>query len=215
MFKNNELGPVVGQIDDNQIRANQLERKGYSWGNGYNTPSDGANTNADQHPVRRLTATANRIIIFWSRSGSTKLLASQIADQTGADVLEITLRDPYPANYQKTLHRANRERLTNRPPKLNMNLPDLSQYSTVYLGFQTWAMTMSQPMKAFLLEYGNQLTGKKIVPFLTEGGYGAGDSIQLVQEYTGSTHVTRPLIIDGNRVDEDEHDLKEWLNQVE
>lgn len=215
MFKQNQLGPVVGHIDDNQIRANQLQRKGYSWGNGYNTPSDGADTNADQQPVRRLTPTAKSIIIFWSRSGSTKLLASQIAERTGADILEITLRDPYPANYQRTLHRANRERLTNRPPKLNLDLPDLSQYDTVYLGFQTWAMTMSQPMKAFLLAYGNQLTDKKIVPFLTEGGYGAGDSIQLVEEYTGSTQVTRPIVVDGNRVDEDAHSLDAWLRQVD
>lgn len=214
MFNKNSLGPVVGSLDGNQIRANQLQRKGFSWENGYNTPSDGQDTNAGQQPVSHLTADAKSIIIFWSRSGSTKLLASQIAAKTGADVFEITLRDPYSGNYQKTLRRANRERLTNRPPKLNMALPDLSQYDTVYLGFQTWAMTMSQPMQAFLQNYGGQLTRKRIVPFLTEGGYGAGDSVQLVREYTGATNVTRPFVVDGNRVDTDEHQLDRWLGRL-
>lgn len=209
-----QLGPVVGKIGNNEIRANQLQRKGLTWGNGANTPSDGHDTNEGQKPVRILTPDATSIVIFWSRSGSTKLLASQIAERTGADVLEITLQTPYPANYQQTLHRANRERLTNRPPKLAMQVPDLSQYHRVYLGFQTWAMTMSQPMKAFLLNYGKQLSDKELAPFLTEGGYGAGDSIGLLQEFTGATKITAPLVIDGNQVDHDQHQVRRWLDRV-
>lgn len=171
--------------------------------------------NEGQQPVRILTPDATNIVIFWSRSGSTRLLASQIAEQTGADVFEITLQTTYPANYQRTLHRANRERLTNQSPKLAMQVPALSQYRRVYLGFQTWAMTMSQPMKAFLLDYGNQLTDKELAPFLTEGGYGTGDSISLLQEFTGATKIAAPLVVDGNQVDHDQHQVRRWLDRVD
>lgn len=171
-----DLGSIVGQINGEDIRANQLERRGYDWENGYGTPSDG-------QPVRKLTKDAKSIIIFWSCSGSTKLLASKIARETDADILEITLRNPYPANYRKTLNRANRERIQNDSPELEMQLPDLSQYDTIYLGCQTWAMTLSQPMRAFLLEYGGEFSNKKIAPFLSEGGYGSGDSTELIREF--------------------------------
>lgn len=178
-----DLGSVVGQINGEDIRANQLGRHGYDWENGYVTPSDGQDTNRDGQPVRKLTKDAKSIIIFWSRSGSTKLLASKIARETGADILEITLRNPYPANYRKTLNRANRERIQNDSPELEMQLPDLSQYDTIYLGCQTWAITLSQPMRAFLLEYGGEFSNKKIAPFLSEGGYGSGDSTELIREF--------------------------------
>lgn len=178
-----DLGSVVGQIIDEDIRANQLERRGYDWENGYGTPSDGQDTNRDGQPVRKLTKDAKSIIIFWSCSGSTKLLASKIARETDTDILEITLRNPYPANYRKTLSRANRERIQNDPPELKMQLPDLSQYDTIYLGYQTWAMTLSQPMKAFLLEYGGEFSNKEIAQFLSEGGYGSGDSTELIREF--------------------------------
>ena len=171
-----DLGPVVGQINGEDIRANQLERRGYDWENGYGTPSDG-------QPVKKLTKDAKSIIIFWSRSGSTKLLASKIARETGTDILEITLRNPYPANYRKTLNRANCERIQNDSPELEMQLPDLSQYDTIYLGYQTWAMTLSQPMRAFLLEYGGEFSNKEITPFPSEGGYGSGDSTELIREF--------------------------------
>ena len=36
-----DLGSVVGQINGEDIRANQLESRGYDWENGYVTPSDG------------------------------------------------------------------------------------------------------------------------------------------------------------------------------
>lgn len=54
----------------------------------------------------------------------------------------------YPANYRKTLNCANCERIQNDLPKLEM----LSKYDTIYLGYQTWTMTLRQPMRAFLLE---------------------------------------------------------------
>ena len=64
-----------------------------------------------------------------------------------------------------------------------MQLPDLSQYDTIYLGYQTWAMTLRQPMKAFLLEYGGEFSNKEIAPFLSEGVYGSGDSTELIREF--------------------------------
>lgn len=211
-----DLGPVVGKINGQDIRANQLQRRGYDWENGYGTPSDGQDTNRDGQPARKLTWDAKSIIIFWSRSGSTKLLASKIARETGADILEITLKTPYPANYRKTLNRANRERISNNPPELEMQLPDLSQYDTVYLGYQTWAMTLSQPMKAFLLQYGGEFSNKKMALFLSEGGYGTGDSTELVRELIaqeGGANNTYPpaLVVDGNRVDESDSEVKSWL----
>ncbi|GAA2867403.1 flavodoxin family protein [Lactobacillus intestinalis] len=67
---------------------------------------------------------------------------------------------------------ANRERIQNDPPERVMVLPDLSQHDLVCLGYQTWTMILSQPMRAFLLQYGSQFSNKKIAPFLSEGGYG-------------------------------------------
>lgn len=214
-----DLGPVVGQINGEDIHANQLERRGYDWENGYGTPSDGKDTNRDGQPVRKLTKDAKSIIIFWSRSGSTKLLASKIARETGVDILEITLKTLYPANYRKTLSRANRERIQDAPPELAMQLPDLSQYDTIYLGYQTWAMTLSQPMKAFLLQYGGEFSNKKIAPFLSEGGYGTGDSIELIREIIAqnggkNNTYTSALVVDGNRVDESDAEVKRWLKNI-
>lgn len=219
MNKQSNLGPVVGQLAGTDIYANQLQRKNSGWGGGKYTPSDGQDTNRAQPPVRKLTPTAKSIVIYWSRSGSTELLASKLVAATDSDVLEITLAQPYPADYMQTLDRANFERESNTPPELQLRLPDLSQYETVYLGFQTWAMTLSQPMKAFLTDFGDALAGKKVAPFETEGGYGSGESIRVIQNILrtkgiGKVSLTVPLVIDGNRVDEADGEVAAWLTRI-
>lgn len=94
-----------------------------------------------------------------------------------------------------------------------MQLPDLSQYDTIYLGYQTWAMN------AFLLEYGGEFSNKEIAPFLSEGGYGSGDSTELIREFIArdggkNNTYTSALVVDGNRVDESDVEVKRWLKTI-
>lgn len=193
------------KIDGQPIKAPQLIKSNSEWQNGYGTKSDGQDTNSQNQPTRKLTKDANSIIIYFSRSGSTELLASKVAQRTNSDILEIVVRDSYSGNYQSTLSRANSERENQDYPELNMQLPDLRQYDTVYLGYPIWAMTLSHPMTAFLTTYGSQLSGKQIAPFMTEGGYGQGDSVERIQailrdQGARNNSFTKALVVDGNRL---------------
>lgn len=210
------LGPILGHIAGKPVQANQVTRKGARWDSGRMTPSDGQDTTS-QGVARRITEKAHQIVIYWSRSGATELLASKIANLTNSDVCQITLTNPYPADYLETRTRANRERDTGLTPDLNMQLPDLTQYETVYLGFQTWAMTLSEPLKAFLQAYGNELSGKRIMPFETNGGYGIGNCLDVMSQLlqiSGATNYTieRPLTIAGNQVDVADTAVREWCD---
>lgn len=111
--------------------------------------SDGADTNADVEPVRILTEDASSIIIYFSRSGNTENVAQQIESFTGADVLELQVEDPYPSDYEETVDRANEERESGDFPALATQIPDLSQYDTVFLGHPIWGMTIANPIALF------------------------------------------------------------------
>lgn len=207
---------IAGQAID----ATQLGRSDSEWRNGYGMPSDGKDTKSKNQPTRKLTKDAKSLIIYFSRSGSTELLASKIAQETQADILEIVVKDPYSGNYQKTLSRANSERENQNYPELDMTVPDLKQYQTIYLGYPIWAMTLSHPLTAFLKTYGARLSGKKIAPFMTEGGYGQGDSVQrireILQEQGASVEtITKALVVDGNKVDRADKRVDKWVKQVQ
>ncbi len=198
----------------------QLGKPDSAWQNGSGTPSDGKDTNAQRRPTRQLTNSAKQIIIYFSRSGSTEMLADKIAADTGADMLEIVVRDTYSGNYQKTLARANAERESDDYPALNMDVPDLSQYDTVYLGYPIWAMTLAHPMTAFLTEYGDRLGAKKIAPFMSQGGYGQGDSVNRIENILKSDGasnniMTSALVIDGNKINKVDEQVENWVKRVQ
>lgn len=206
-------------IDGQIIKAFQLGRSNGEWRNGYGMQSDGKDTNSSNQPTRKLTKVAKSIIIYFSRSGSTELLAGKLAKLTGADILEIVVKDSYPGDYQKTLSRANFERETETYPELDMTLPNLDQYQTVYLGYPIWAMTLSHPMTSFLNTYGSHLSNKRIVPFMSEGGYGQGDSVQRIkailsqQGAQGNTYDSA-LVVDGNKVDHADRQIDSWFRRL-
>jgi len=209
-----------GEIDGQPIMAYQLGKSAGEWRHGAGTMSDNQDTNSQNQPTRRLTKTAKSLIIYFSRSGSTELLASKLAQQTHADLLEIVVKHHYSANYQQTLSRANAERESADFPTLNMQVPDLSQYDTVYLGYPIWAMTLSHPMTAFLEAYGNQLTHKQLAPFMTEGGYGQGDSVERIKailkaDGAQANRFTSALVVDGNKVDHADQRVATWVAQVQ
>ena len=104
---------------------------------GRGAKSDGQDTNKNEAPMRRLTEDTDSLIIYFSRSGNTENLVKIIQRQTNADVLELTITNPYPENYEETVNRANQEREDEEFPEVNTEIPDLSQYDQVYLGYQT------------------------------------------------------------------------------
>lgn len=210
---------VSDKIYGQSIIAYQLGKSERAWQNGYGTVSDGNDTNSQNKPTRKLTKNAESLIIYFSRSGSTELLASKIAKENDADLLEIVVKDPYSGNYKKTLSRANSERENEDYPSLDMQVPDLSQYQTIYLGYPIWAMTLSHPMTEFLMTYGEYLANKKIAPFMTEGGYGQGNSVDRIKEILNSqgargNRYTRSLVVDGNKVDQSDARVKNWVTKV-
>lgn len=210
---------IKDKIAGQPIVAPQLGMPAVQWRNGYGVVSDGQDTNSQNKPTRQLTRDAKEIIIYFSRSGSTELLAAKLAKLTGADILEIVVDKPYSGNYHRTLSRANNERLNADYPELRMLLPDLSQYRRVYLGFPIWAMTLAHPMSSFLLEYGIALSHKQLVPFMSEGGYGQGSSVQKIAQLLRQQGVSadlyrRPLVVDGNKVDRADYQIERWLKNL-
>jgi Flavodoxins len=64
------------------INATQLNKANSEWQNGYGTQSDGMDTNSNNEPAYRITRSAKSIVIYFSRSGSTELVATKIAQET-------------------------------------------------------------------------------------------------------------------------------------
>ncbi|MBQ6504215.1 MAG: hypothetical protein IJI57_09925 [Flexilinea sp.] len=173
--------------------------------------------------------TSDILVIYFSRTGeqytvgvidkgNTSIVADMIADATGADMFEVLPEeDYYPYTYNALTDVALKEqREKARPAYQKENLPDLTQYSTVFIGAPVW--WGDWPMIMYTFFENEDLSGKKLIPFTTHEGSGlSGFDKKLASAVPGSD-VLDGLAIRGNdcqnRRDNVRTAVNEWLSKL-
>lgn len=119
------------------------------------------------------------LVVFYTRTGNTRVIANQIRRARSADLFEIQTGDAYPEDYEETVAQATREREASFAPPLVATVPQMESYRTVFLGFPIWGMDAPSPVRSFLSTH--DLSEKNLVPFITHGGYGLGQSMATIE----------------------------------
>ena len=115
------------------------------------------------------------LVLYYSLTGNTKVVAEKMANRLGADIEEIVCVDPYDTNFQACIQRCMQEREQGVIPDIQPVKADLSQYDIIFIGYPVWFGTYAPPIAKFLLN--EDLCCKKIVPFCTFGSGGLESSI--------------------------------------
>ena len=165
------------------------------------------------------------LIVYLSRTNNTKAVAEMIQKNVGGRLVAIELEKPYPENYQMTVAQVANENETGYLPPLKTKIDSIQKYDVVFVGFPTWGMKLPPPMKSFLKQY--DLSGKTVIPFNTNGGYGIGSTFETVKElcpkskvlegYTtrgGSERDGQLLMIKKDKAKQTETDVKKWLQKL-
>ena len=165
------------------------------------------------------------LIVYLSRTNNTKAIAEIIHKNVGGILVALELEKPYPENYQQTVQQVVKENETGYLPPLKTKIDSIEKYDVVFVGFPTWDMKMPPPMKSFLHQY--NLTGKTVIPFNTNAGYGAGSGFQTVKELCPNSKVLEGfsitggverdgvyLVIKGEKAKEAEAEVKKWLQKI-
>ena len=116
------------------------------------------------------------LVLYYSQTGNTKLVAEEIANKLGADIEEITMVDPYDTGFRATIDRCMKESEEGILTDINPVKADLAGYDVIFLGFPVWFGTYAPPVITFLNDA--DLSGKKVVPFCTFGSGGLESSVK-------------------------------------
>lgn len=153
------------------------------------------------------------LVAWFSRSGNTRVIANQFARSLEADRFEITPASAYPDDYFETVEQARQERDRGIAPPLAATVDQLGVYETVYLGFPIWGGTTPPVIRSFLA--GHDLAGKTIVPFITHGGFGTGDSLSVVAEHAPQSRVANGFVLERPQERQTIGRVTEWLDRQE
>jgi flavodoxin len=165
------------------------------------------------------------LIVYLSRTSNTKTIAEIIHNNVGGTLVALELEKPYPENYGATVQQVVKENETGFLPPLKTKIDSIQKYDVVFVGFPTWGMKLPPPMKSFLHQY--DLSGKTVIPFNTNDGYGIGSSFDTVKELCPNSKVLegfttkggiesggQALLSKNEKRKEAETNVKQWLEKI-
>lgn len=160
------------------------------------------------------------IVIFFSHAGdnyavgnikvgNTKVVADYISEMTGAAQYEIVTHKYDGMAYNSLVELAKDETAKGELPPYEGEVPDLSQYDTVFIGGPIWWGTYPQVM--FTLFRDINLDGKTVILFTTHEGSGLASTVSDVKKAFPKAHVMEGFSIYGHEVRSGKTKVETWL----
>ena len=149
------------------------------------------------------------VVVYFSYTGNTRLLAETIQQLTAADIFELQPLVPYSKDYKTVEQQGKQEVETGYKPELKAQVPNLADYDVIFVGTPIWWYTLSPVAASFLSA--PELAGKTIVPFCTHGGYGAGHSLEDMRKIAAKSTVLDELVLAGSDKQYSRESITAWL----
>lgn len=153
------------------------------------------------------------LVAYFSRSGNTRVIAGVIHRSLNTDLFEIEPATPYPEDYFETVEQAKKERTRGIKPALKNNVANIEGYQTIYLGFPIWGTSVPAVVQTFLSTH--NLAGKTLIPLITHGGYGSGDSQTILTSLAPAARWVKPLVIECDRERRITETVIQWLDTID
>ena len=176
------------------------------------------------------TEESNALVVYFSRTGeqyvvgvidkgNTAIIAEMIAEKTGADLFEILPEeDTYPTTYAELTEVAKKEQNEKARPAIAGEIPDLSKYSTIFIGAPVWWGDWPMILYTFFEENNAALSGKNLVPFSTHEGSGLSGFDRKLASACPESTVLDGLAVRGDDAQNNQGSVKEavnsWLNTL-
>ena len=176
-------------------------------------------------PQGETGASSDTLVLYFSRTGeqyvvgvidkgNTAIVAEMIAEQTGADLFEVLPADDhYPMTYDALTDVAKQEQNDNARPAYSGELPDLSKYSTIFIGSPVW--WGDWPMIMYTVFENNDFSGKTLIPFSTHEGSGLSGFDKKLEGTCPDSTIGKGLAIEGNDAQNNQEKVREsvssWL----
>lgn len=157
--------------------------------------------------------TRSRVLVaYFTRSGNARVVAGLLQRAFEADVFEMRPANPYPEEYLATVEQARQELDSGFEPALAARLSDIGTYDTVYLGFPIWGETAPPVVRSFLAAH--DLTRKTLMPFVTHGGYGLGNSLSVLARHAPRAKMRSPFVMEADQERKTMNLVNEWLDET-
>ena len=133
-----------------------------------------------------------KLVVFYSYTGHTKMIAESIQRKLNCDILEIKPVKPYSTDYQTVVDEEQNNSSVGKTPDIQKIDKNLNDYAEIIIGTPVWWYTIAPVIRTFLTQ--NDLSNKTIKPFATNAGW-LGHTFQEIQKLCPNSKVDKGMNI--------------------
>lgn len=153
------------------------------------------------------------LVAYLTRSGNTRVIAETLQRKLEATLFEIRPARAYPADYEQHVAQAERERQAGFEPPLAARVEDIVTYDEIFLGLPIWGTTAPAPIRSFLKAH--DLTGKRLRPFITHGGYGVGSAPDVIASHAPRSNIEPAFVMEADQERRTLNEITGWLGRIQ
>ena len=153
------------------------------------------------------------LVLYYSQTSNTKVLAQEIAKRLNADIEEITLVEPYDTAFQATIDRCKADREKGILPEIKPLKANVADYEWIFIGYPIWFGTYAPPIASLLEKV--DMSGKWVVPFCTFGSGGLESSMKDLAEKQPNAKVLPGYGVRAARMDAMPKEVERFLKLYE
>lgn len=155
----------------------------------------------------------SKLIVYFSYTGNTKMIANRIQEKLNCDILEIKTVVPYSEDYDTVVNDEQNSESSNHLPEIQKINVDLSKYDEIILGTPVWWYRPVPAIRTFLTQ--NDLSGKTIKPYATNAGW-LGRTFTEIKKLCPNSNVEKELNIVfesySDKLVTGEKEINNWIN---
>lgn len=109
------------------------------------------------------------LLVYYSYTGQTKLIADKIKEKLNCDVIELKPLIPFSNNYREVVDEYQNNESDKKSVEIEEINTNIEEYDKIIIGIPVWWYSITPVLRKFLNKY--DLTNKKIYPFATNAGW--------------------------------------------
>ena len=151
------------------------------------------------------------LVVFYSRTGTTKKVAESIVDSLKCDIEEIETKKSRKGLIGYLL--CGKEAILKKLAEINEPKKNASDYDLVIIGTPIWGWNVSSLIRSYITTYNKDF--KKVAFFCTQGGSGAEKAFKEMGEIC-EKEPESVLVLTTKEVKEDKYNdkVKEFTNNI-
>ena len=125
------------------------------------------------------------LVVYFSLEGNTEYVANKIRDAIGADTLKLVPKKAYHDKGFAKFFWGGKSAVMAEKPALEEYSINPGDYDRIIFGFPVWASNYTPPIRTFIEDNKDHLTGKKFAAFACESGSGGEKALDKLAKSLG------------------------------